>query len=409
MKRFLLSLSAIAAGFCSVNAQTNFVPGIIITLQHDSLRGFVNFINWPTNPGEIDFKSENGAESRKYKATEITGFVISQKNIVYLSKHITADITYYETSTLREKAMAMEMVDATVFLERLVAGEYELFSYRDIHYRDHYLYQAAGDAVTELKYIKTIIPTEDGAQLYERKIYQEQLEALFRDDPKLVRQIRNLNYYQSPLVKVFAAYNNYKNPLQSVKVDDRRNPVWFGIMGGVAFNSYKFRGDHYLNTSYSRSTNPEVGVFIDIPVFGVDRSFSIYNEILYKTVNTSGTLQHFFYSGQTVTWDFSYIQVNIMAHYTYPKGLVKPFIHAGMGNAFILNTRRNDIYSPSRKEYSDALDGLTKHEQSAIVGIGATWSHLWIEGRFSTSSGWIPYQNASIAVNGLQVVAGVRF
>lgn len=410
MKKFLLSLSAIAAGFCTVSAQHNFVPGVIITQQHDSLKGLVNLKNWLTNPGEIDFKTDNATESRKYKATEINGFVIPQKNLVYLSRHFTADITFYQTTTLREEAMKMEMMDSTLFLQQLVAGDYGLFSYRDIHSRDHYLYQAVGDPVTELKYIKTMVPTEDGAQMYERKIYQDQLDTLFHDDPKLVKQIRFLNYYERAMMKVFVSYNNFKNPNQVVAVKkEKRNPVWFGLMGGVGFNSYPFKGDHYLNTKYKSSVNPAVGVFIDIPVLGASRKFSIYNEILYKTVNTSGTITHFFYKGQEVSWDFSYLQVNIMAQYTFTKGLIKPFIHAGMGNAFVLNTKKNDFYNPDTKDHRAAIEGLTKHEQSAIVGIGARWSRFQLEGRFSTSSGWVPYSGAAIAVNSLQVIAGIRF
>ncbi|WP_343668872.1 outer membrane beta-barrel protein [Chitinophaga sp.] len=416
MKKILLCLVAMAAGQCIVLAQVNYLPGVVITRQNDSLRGLINVKNWVTNPGEIDFKSDKESASHLYKATEINGFVIPQENKVYLSKEFIADVTYYETSTLKEQAMSVESLDTTAFVEQLVGGSYPLYTYTDVHHRDHYLFEAPGRPVTELVYIKTIVATDDGSGLYERKIYQQQLDTLFQDDPQLAKQNRFLGYYEKPLVKAFLAYNKFKDPTHAEEIIQKkkvRNPVWFGVMAGVGFNSYKSQGPFYManGNSYKSSVNPMLGIFIDIPFPGSSRKFSLYNELLYKTISTSSVLVgpvYNDYAGDIVSFGFGYAQLNIMAQYTYPKGIVRPFIHVGMGNAIVVKTNKNDYYDVDAKKHETAVDGIRKHEESAILGIGVKASRLQVEARFSTGSGWLSYSSSNITSKALQIVAGFR-
>lgn len=415
MKQILLCLVAMAMGECIVHAQSNYLPGVVITQQKDSLRGLINVKNWLTNPAEIDFKTDKASASHVYKATEINGFVIPQQNKVYLSKTFSADVTYYETTTLQEKALSMESLDTTAFLEQLVGGSYPLYAYTDIHHRDHYLFETPGKEVTELVYIKTIVATDEGSGLYERKIYQQQLDTLFADAPKLAKQNRFLGYYETPLVKAFVAYNQFKNPAQAAEVAPKKkvkNPVWFGLIAGLSANSFNWKGSYYMgNADYKSAVNPLAGVFIDIPFPGASRKFSLYTEVLYKTVSTSGVLHgpvYNNYENDEVSFELGYAQINIMAQYTYPKGIVKPFIHAGMGNAMVVSTSKNDYYDIDDKKHSTAIDGIRKHEESAIVGIGVKASRLQVEARYSTSTGWIPFSSSSMHVNSLQIVAGFR-
>lgn len=415
MKKILLCLVAMAMGVCIVHAQSNYMAGVVISRQNDSLRGLINVKNWLTNPGEIDFKANRESASHVYKATEINGFVIPQQNKVYLSKAFSADVTYYETTTLQEKAMSMESLDTTVFLEQLVGGSYPLYGYTDIHHRDHYLYEVPGKPVTDLVYIKTIVATDDGAGVYERKIYQQQLDTLFGDAPQLAKQNRFLAYYEKPLVKAFVAYNKFKNPSQAAEQVQKkkvRNPVWFGVIAGVGTNSFKWKGSNFMgNADYKSSVNPIAGVFIDIPFSGASRKFSLYSELLYKTVSTSGVLHgpvYNNYENDEISFGFGYAQINIMAQYTYPKGMVRPFIHAGMGNGMVVSTSKNDYYNVDEKNHTTAIDGIRKHEESAIVGIGVKASRLQVEARYATSTGWIPFASNGMNVNTLQIVAGFR-
>jgi hypothetical protein len=270
--------------------------------------------------------------------------------------------------------------------------------------------------MTELVYIKTIVATDEGAGLYESKKYQEQLDTLFKDYPKLAHQNGFLKYYESSLAKAFVAYNKFKNPSEAATVVAKkkvRNPVWFGVIAGVGFNNYKFSGTNKLvGGDYTSSVNPTIGVFVDIPFSGASRKFSLYNEILYKKINTSGVLHgpvYNDYENDEVKFGFAYAQINIMAQYTYPKGLIRPFAHIGMGNAIVVSTSDNDYYSISSKKHSVAIDGIRKHEESAIFGVGVKASRFQVEARYSASTGWFPFSVSQVGVHSLQIVAGFRF
>jgi hypothetical protein len=114
-------------------------------------------------------------------------------------------------------------------------------------------------------------------------------------------------------------------------------------------------------------------------------------------------------AGDITTFQFSYLQLNVMAQYTYPKGVVKPFIHVGVGHGVIMKTTKNDYYDVSRPEHYEAFENPRKLEQSLIGGIGVKADRFQLEVRGSTTTGWIDITSGSMPVNSLQIIAGVRF
>jgi hypothetical protein len=97
-----------------------------------------------------------------------------------------------------------------------------------------------------------------------------------------------------------------------------------------------------------------------------------------------------------------------MAQYTYPKGVVRPFAHLGMGNALIISTKNNNYDDDSLDDHRVAIDGPRKYEQSLVGGIGMKASRFQLEARYMTTTGWVPYAGSSMHVNSLQLIAGVR-
>mgnify|MGYP000031691727 CR=1 FL=1 len=114
-------------------------------------------------------------------------------------------------------------------------------------------------------------------------------------------------------------------------------------------------------------------------------------------------------AGDIATFKFSYLQLNVMAQYTYTKGVVQPFIHAGIGAAVIIKTTMNDYYDASRPDHHTAYDNPRNLEQSLVAGIGVKASRYQLEVRGSTTIGWIDINSGSMPVNSLQIIAGVRF
>lgn len=413
MRKFLLSLLCLAA--MHTHAQSNFVPGTVAIPQHDSLKGFIDYRNWTSSPKEIRFKHTANGEISTYTPEQISGFTMqSDGDVVYVSKHVLLDVTPYIVSTTQIVTQPQtELLDATVFLQQLVIGDYSLYAYTDIRQRIHFIYGLPGKDLQELKYVKTMVPTPDGGKIYEKREYQDQLAMLFKDEAKIARQAKSANYRDDDLIALFVAYQHAKIPETAVVVKtQKKHPVYFGIVAGPAFNSYNWKGgeQYKLHGKYSSSVSPVAGVFLDIPLGGATRQYSVYNELLYKTYSTHANMDmHALLAGDITTFQFSYLQLNIMAQYTYSKGLVQPFVHAGIGTALIIKTTKNDYYDVSRPEHYEAYENPRKVEQSLVGGIGVRADRFQLEVRGVTTTGWIDIKSASMPVNSLQIIAGLRF
>lgn len=414
MRKFFLPLLCCLATI-NAHAQRNFVPGTVAIPQHDSLKGFIDYRNWTGSPKEIHFKSTENGETTTYTPEQISGFTMqSNGEVAYISKHVLLDVTPYVVSTSQIVTQPQaELMEGTVFVQLLVSGAYSLYTYTDSHLRIHFMYGEAGKDLQELKYIKTMIPTPDGGKIYEKREYQEQLATLFKDEGKIARQAKHVAYLDEELIALFVAYQQAKAPGTEVVTNKRKKqPVYFGIVAGPSFNSYNWKGgaQYKLHGKYSSSVNPVAGVFVDIPLGGATRQFSIYNELLYKSYSTHANMDmNELLAGDVTTFAFSYLQLNVMAQYTYPKGFVHPFIHFGLGNAFIVKTTKNDYYDASRPEHYKAFENPRKLEQSLVGGIGVKASRFQLEVRGSTTTGWIDITSGSMPVNSLQIIAGVRF
>lgn len=414
MRNFFLPLICCLAAI-NAFAQRNFVPGkVAFPQQTDSLAGFIDFRNWTSSPKEIRFKRSEDGEIITYTPQQITGFTMqSDGEVVYVTKHVLLDVTPYIVSTIQMVVQPQtELLDSTIFIQQLVSGKYNLYTYTDRHQRVHFMYDAAGKDIQELKYIKTMVPTPDGGKIYEKREYQEQLATLFKDESKIARQAKNVDYRDENLIALFVAYQHAKAPgTEAVVKTKKKHPVYFGLVAGPSFNSFNWKkGEAYiLHGKYSSSVGPVAGIFVDIPLAGATRQFSVYNELLFKTYSTHADLDlNSVIAGDVATFKFSYLQLNVMAQYTYPKGIVKPFVHLGMGNAVIVRTTKNDYYDASRPDHHEAFAGPRKLEQSVVGGIGVKASRFQLEVRGSTTTGWIDINSGSMPVNSLQIIAGVR-
>ncbi|HJT72966.1 MAG TPA: hypothetical protein VJ720_03085, partial [Chitinophaga sp.] len=70
--------------------------------------------------------------------------------------------------------------------------------------------------------------------------------------------------------------------------------------------------------------------------------------------------------------------------------------------------KQNEKSTNGGVNWSEAIDGPRKHEQSIVAGIGATISRLGIECRYVGSTGFSPYGSSGIGVRSLQLIATCR-
>jgi len=130
MKPLLILTIAILLAPVLASAQSNYKPGYVVNLKGDTLRGFIDYQAWDTNPDAINFKKTLTDRSSKYGADDIDYFSVDKlESYKRYTVHISTDqtnpnkvVNYRDTSNRV----------ATVFLKVLEKGNrLALYSFND--------------------------------------------------------------------------------------------------------------------------------------------------------------------------------------------------------------------------------------------------------------------------------------
>ena len=125
-------------------AQSNYKPGYVVDLKNDTLKGFIDYREWNSDPDIIDFKTAlTDKTSKKFRPTDISYFNITGLDAYQqYSGPISMDVTEkdhlgYSRDTTYQTA--------TVFFRLLQKGNnLALYSYTDGLKARYFIGQAPG-------------------------------------------------------------------------------------------------------------------------------------------------------------------------------------------------------------------------------------------------------------------------
>ncbi|TWI92287.1 outer membrane protein with beta-barrel domain [Chitinophaga japonensis] len=389
-------------------AQKNYVPAIIITPESDSLRGLVDYRNWRKAPESIHFRKDLSAAEQTFTPLDIRGFLILPANELYVSRPVKLDITDESIDRLLATD-EREHLEDTVFLLNIVQGVYNLYVYMDEHDRYHYVYDAEGQPVQELQVLRKKAPGSSSAILTLNH-YQQQLYLLFGDCPSIAKRASRASYRENNLRELFAAYHRCRQPSTALTIKQtEKSSVRWGVLAGFSANTIRFTGDHPLaRMPYTSSASVLPGLFLDIPCSRQRQQYWLGAELYYKTQDASG--ERIGARGQPVEQvdlKFTYLQLNVMFRYVYPKGRVRPFVNVGWGNAVVLSENENKRFREGYRD-SEAIDGPRKHEGSIFGGLGVQYGRFQVEARHARTNGFSPYNALGTGIRSWQGVVRVR-
>ena len=139
MKNAIIAVSLIFFLSAGVNAQKNFLPGMIMPISGDTIKGFIKEIDGRINPTSIEFKSSLSEASKNYSPLELKWFrfiggdwYFSYVGPLETSSLNTNDLTYDST---------MHTVINTLFIRAVVIGRASLYYARDQNDRIHLFLQ----------------------------------------------------------------------------------------------------------------------------------------------------------------------------------------------------------------------------------------------------------------------------
>lgn len=234
-----------------LSAQKNFLPGYIVNLQGDTIKGFIDYKEW-TNPTSIVFRPASaGAVEKEYTVNDIVYFEITG-NEAYRRAIVEISLDPVNLNNINGRDTSSKI--DTVFLKVLYAGNVvDLFSYTDVIKERFYILEGNQLQPKELvlkKYYR------NSSTLITEDVYRNQLRVLmYAYKPSsnvLSNRINDANYEVNDLMRIVLMLNSQSESEQTLKNKTMRPKFFAGI--GVQRDNAKFEGDHRFAQSAAITT-----------------------------------------------------------------------------------------------------------------------------------------------------------
>lgn len=382
----LLLLSLIISD--NLSAKKNYLPGYIIDNNNDTIYGLIDYKDWEVNPKKIDFKESDDAKVINCFPSDIAEFHVA--NSIYQSRITTIDKSPVSANNLvpREKLDDYTVTD-TIFLEVIIKGEAELYSYIDKSKKLH-IYLKSSDFDQELIYQRYL--SENNTRYFEK--FKGQLSYALQSCPECQKLIQRSKYDLEEIKEIVAFYNKntgstpyYEKQLEETKFE----PLLIsGLSRTLILIDQSLDIDLSLRNKYLNSINATFGLGLNISLARNRRKFSIYNDLLYtknsfseRQVYLIGTKPNIDRTVDTYDTEMAITYLKLsnlfrMNFLTLDKGNL--FAQAGLCNFFMMNSENTP------------QETFRNHKWGLAAGMGANSKKLSLEIRGELSD---PYSQKS--------------
>jgi hypothetical protein len=255
-----------------VYAVKNYKSGYIITLEGDTVKGYLLYQNSFKSSEICVFKNTFDTDETNYTPNEISGYRFTDGKF-YISKQIPADSNQEKDANLKR---------TTVFMEYFIKGIASIYYMVDDKGEHFYIEKSP------LRMIELSEPIRTYDFHYMQPKYKGKLKYLMADCPAMDNQINFTQLSYPSLVKLAKDYQNKVCSSDSCIIFERQPiPVKyrFGLLLGSTVNQYNFGNE--IITNYSLGY--QIGITMKImnaifsdEKFDIDIDLLLENETRYK-------------------------------------------------------------------------------------------------------------------------------
>lgn len=367
-KSFLLLAGIIF--FSLAEAQSDFRPGYIVTLEGDTLQGLINLRGDKLNAKDCIFKQEDNSEKVTYTPDQIRAYGIQN-----LKRFVSPSSLAYD---LRK----------SVFLEYVAEGPLTIFFYKDDENVEHFL--ASKDTVImELSY--QLNSSQDGQLRSRFEKYKGQLRYLLGDEPTLFPLIDKIACNKKDLRRLAEEYKKLRHPVNESFVSYQKKNIKFkfAIHASVGTSHltsppYNMYLSDYLVTKsldFDRTYTYEIGAAVNVYLDHAGRnrlSLQLSPALNFVEYNSKveRRLPPLLYTYQS---DIKYttLKVPVLVKYAFNSSnhSISPFVKGGPGIAVYMSQRGQYVYystplsSPSSQPviFNQSLDSNEKSAKGYLV------------------------------------------
>lgn len=429
-------LLLLSASIKNAYSQENFQAAKVFTLSGDTLKGFIDYRNWGKNPQVISFKESENSVANNYKPLTIKGFNVN--NELYVGAIVEAEASPYNMDELNTIPDIIRRTDTT-FLRVMIQGAKNLYLNIDKKGKEQfYINQWPNfELLVYKKYLKNNEPNQQNYEpslpaklVKENKNYLGQLFLYFQDCPSIQPMLKNTEYKQSSLFKLFEIYANCKNlsiekenPENNYKYSQDKVKFKIGVLAGISTTklilSSSLTDFQYLtNADYPVSINFSGGMSFNVVLPRNQGKYSVYNELLLSSFSTSAHFEDYhnenYYTMIDTQIGHTYLKLNSMFRYKF---FVKNdwFLFANVGLSYgqsikETNSKTSDIILFDQHTVTEVLLWETKkYEIGYLAGIGCGYKKYSFDVRYERGDGMSGYSALSSTTNRFYFLMGYRF
>lgn len=383
--RLLLGLFTCSILTTSIFAQGDeFVKGYLLKGK-DTLRGYIFNAKNPWNSKSFAFKkSLSSKETIKLRKEDVSQFYYEASDELFVKKIADVDKTPYETLQLQETPNTAFQRD-TIFLQKLVGGELNLYFYYD--FKRHFFIEKQNE-VAELVLIKFLGTVGTAKKVFRQEKYKVQLNALLRD----CNRPTNFYFDSDSLIKNVSTSNRCASNLTYIRKKEKPT-LSLGILAGYGVTGFSFHGEAYgdgaqlISQIKGRSFNAQpssiFGVYFDVSLKHRS-SLTLNGELIYKPENeftASNNISYAYDTRMDYTIKLATSQVNLGIKYKFLKTrLFSISAKMNMAAAFATKNENSQIQTYNSVQTKiDPLADFKKIGYGYSVGLQASYSIFIIQ------------------------------
>lgn len=334
MKRVLIISVALTLNTV-LFGQSDFRDGYILTNNHITLYGLINYRGDLANSTGCFFKLRDSEKVTGYEPGEIYGYRFTG-NKFYISHDVTVN-----------------GINQKRFLEFLVHGIVDLYCLREVS-QTRYFVQKPGEDLVELRQTETEFYLKDKKYQVANKEYVDTLKSMFSDAPDLYSRIDNLYMSRKSLINLTEDYHNEVCKDEACIIYEKKLPkfkIHLGVTGGInkvtlSNETFYISGldlfnGHTFYCNFEKSENYLAGIYVNIPfLYSSDRFSFQYETMLNKNGFASYCVSNRTNDTVNFSIDYNTIGNNFFVRYNILKWKFRPTVQLG----FIVDYHFNLLY-----------------------------------------------------------------
>lgn len=184
-------------------SQSTFDAGYVVTLEDDTIKGFIGSNNKVISPVIIAFKETATASVTSFTPLTAKGFSVNGN--FYESATIQVETSPYKKDELTSDK-EIHLTTRTVFLEAIVKGSKSLYSYKDDRLEEQF-YIKNNDMWELLIFKRYLQPQKDGKpSVASNTQYVSQLALYLQDYRDIQVKLISTGYVKNDLKNLFITY-----------------------------------------------------------------------------------------------------------------------------------------------------------------------------------------------------------